>query len=366
MMTESPGNHPTTLPGRYFTDQEIYDRESERIFAREWIYVGRESTIREPGEFFIHTQGNERIIIVRDTTGQIRAFFDLCRHRGTGLCSSDEGKFGKYITCPYHAWSYALDGGLVSAPNMDETEGFQKDDYPLKAAACETLLGAIFINLSDDPDHFETHFAPLEKRFRPWEIGGLQTAHQIEYDVAANWKLIVQNYSECYHCPTVHPALNELSHFRATSNDLEEGPFLGGPMEISRPGGGMTTTGERCAAHLPGLEGPDLQRAYYYVIFPNMLVSLQPDFVLVHRLTRRGPHRSLITCEWLYHPDAVSEADFDPGPAVEFWDETNRQDWLICERSQRGVSSRAYTPGPYSSLETMLAVIDRQYLQTMS
>ena len=365
-MKESPGNHPTTLPGRYFTDQEIYDRESERIFAREWIYVGRESTIREPGEFFIHTQGNERIIIVRDTTGQIRAFFDLCRHRGTGLCSSDEGKFGKYITCPYHAWSYALDGGLVSAPNMDETEGFQKDDYPLKAAACETLLGAIFINLSDDPDHFETHFAPLEKRFRPWEIGGLQTAHQIEYDVAANWKLIVQNYSECYHCPTVHPALNELSHFRATSNDLEEGPFLGGPMEISRPGGGMTTTGERCAPHLPGLEGPDLQRAYYYFIFPNMLVSLQPDFVLVHRLVRNGPGRSLIACEWLYHPDAIAEPDFDPGPAVQFWDETNSQDWTICERSQAGVSSRAYTPGPYSSLETMLAVIDRQYLQAMS
>ena len=365
-MTTPTNNQPTTLPGRYFTDQEIYERESERIFSREWIYVGRESSIKEAGEFFVHTQGEERIIIVRDPAGEVRAFYDLCRHRGTGLCSSDEGKFGKYITCPYHAWSYSLDGELASAPNMEETEGFQKDDYPLKAAHCETLMGAIFINLSDAPVDFETHFAPLEKRFGPWGIGDLRTAHQEEYDVSANWKLIVQNYSECYHCPTVHPALNELSHFRATSNDLEEGPFLGGPMEIGRPGGGMTTTGERCAAHLPGLEGPDLQRAYYYVIFPNMLVSLQPDFVLVHRLVRNGPGKSLITCEWLYHPDAISEPDFDPGPAVEFWDETNRQDWLICERSQQGVSSRAYTPGPYSSLETMLAVIDRQYLQAMS
>ena len=365
-MPTSANNRATTLPGKYYTDQEIYKRESEKIFSREWIYVGREAAVKEAGDFFIHSQEGERIIIVRGGDGGLRAFFDLCRHRGTGLCSTDEGRFGKYITCPYHAWSYALDGKLVSTPNMDETEGFQKEDYPLKSVACRTLLGAVFINLCEDPLDFETLFTPLAEKFRPWGIADLRLAPPIEYDIAANWKLIIQNYSECYHCPTVHPALNELSPFRATANDLEEGPLLGGPMEITRPGGGMTTTGERCAAHLPGLEGADLQRAYYYLVFPNMLVSLQPDFVLVHRLTRRGPARSMVTCEWLYHPDAISGTDFDPGPAVEFWDETNRQDWEICERSQRGVSSRAYTPGPYSSLETMLPVIDNHYLTAMS
>ncbi len=128
----------------------------------------------------------------------------------------------------------------------------------------------------------------------------------------------------------------------------------------------MTTDGERCASYLPGLEGKDLQRAYYYIIFPNMLVSLQPDFVLVHRLTRRSAARSTITCEWLYHPDAFSENSFNAGPAIQFWDETNRQDWEICERSQHGVSSRAYTPGPYSSLENILPAFDAEYLKAMA
>lgn len=365
-MTSPSDNGTSTLPGKFFTDPEIYRQENEKIFSRQWIYVGRESSIEEEGSFFVHSQEQDRIIILRSADGEPRAFFDLCRHRGTSLCSGDSGKFGKYITCPYHAWSYGLDGELASAPNMNETEGFRKEDYPLKAAACGTFLGGIFINFSEDPIDLETHFRPIRERFTPWGIGGLQLAHQIEYDVAANWKLIVQNYSECYHCPTVHPALNELSPFRGTSNDMEEGPFLGGPMEISRPGGGMTTNGERCASYLPGLKGEDLQRSYYYIVFPNMLVSLQPDFVLVHRLTRQSPTRSTITCEWLYHPDAFSEPGFDPAPAIQFWDETNRQDWAICARSQQGVSSRAYTPGPYSSLETMLPAFDREYLKAMA
>jgi len=365
-MTSAADKPTTTLPGKYFTDPEIYRQENEKIFSRQWVYVGREAALEAEGSFFVHTQEEERIIIVQAADGKPRAFYDLCRHRGTRLCSGDSGKFSKYITCPYHAWSYGLDGELVSAPNMKETPDFQKEDYPLKAAACDTFLGGIFINLSEEPGDLETHLQPIGERFAPWGISDLRIAHQIEYDVAANWKLIVQNYSECYHCPTVHPALNELSPFRGTTNDLEEGPFLGGPMEISRPGGGMTTDGERCAAHLPGLEGEDLQRAYYYVIFPNMLVSLQPDFVLVHRLRRRSAARSEITCEWLYHPDAFSEPGFDPDPAVRFWDETNRQDWEICERSQQGVSSRAYTPGPYSSLESMLPAFDTEYLKSMA
>ena len=204
-MTSAADKPTTTLPGKYFTDPEIYRQENEKIFSRQWVYVGRESALEAEGSFFVHTQEEERIIIVQAADGKPRAFYDLCRHRGTGLCSSDEGKFGKYITCPYHAWSYSLDGELASAPNMEETAGFQKDDYPLKAAHCETLMGAILINLSDDPDDFGTHFAPLEKRFGPWGIGDLRTAHQEEYDVAANWKLIVQNIPSVTTAPPYTP-----------------------------------------------------------------------------------------------------------------------------------------------------------------
>jgi Rieske 2Fe-2S family protein len=190
----------------------------------------------------------------------------------------------------------------------------------------------------------------------------LQPAKRIEYDVRANWKLMFENYSECYHCPGVHPQLQKISPYDSAENDLREGPFLGGFMQIN-PGKSLTMSGNACAAFVGKIE--DLQQVFYYSIFPNMLLSLHPEYVMVHRLWPQSPQRTVIVCDWFFHPDAFRHKKFDPDDAIEFWDTTNRQDWHVCELSQQGIASRAYQPGPFSSRESIPAAWDRYYLQVM-
>ena len=202
-------------------------------------------------------------------------------------------------------------------------------------------------------------------KFSQWRLLELESVHQIVYDVEANWKLLFQNYSECYHCPNLHPVLNRLTPYRNSSNDLEEGPFLGGPMDLAQDYQSMTMSGQRCAAPLGEVSGEDLSRVYYYTIFPNMLLSLHSDYVLVHRIQPQSAGQTRIVCDWLFHPDAITQPDFDPNGAIEFWNMTNKQDWQVTERSQKGICSRAYIPGPYAELESMLAAWDREYLKLL-
>jgi Rieske 2Fe-2S family protein len=189
--------------------------------------------------------------------------------------------------------------------------------------------------------------------------------HQTVYEVDANWKLFFHNYSECYHCPGVHPHLNKLTPYRNTTNDLDEGPVLGGPMWMTDPDGSMTIGGARCAPLLPGLGEGDRGHVLYYTLFPSMFLSLHPDYVLVHRAQSLGTSRTRIFCDWYFHPDAIAAPGFDPQPAIDFWDLTNRQDWELCANAYRGVASRAYLPGPYADLESQLAAFDREYLRAM-
>jgi Rieske 2Fe-2S family protein len=353
-----------TLDRKYYTSAGVYDQETDRIFLKRWLYAGRLSRLSAAGSYFVFEIDGESVIILLDGA-EVRAFHNTCRHRGTQLCSVAEGRLSKSIQCCYHAWTYALDGSLIGAPNMDEVEGFDKADYPLLAVAVAVWEGGIFVNLDPDAEPFAEAYAPLIGKFQQWRLAELQVAHEIVYDVAANWKLVVQNYSECYHCPSLHPALNRLSPYRNSANDLEEGPFLGGPMRLAQDGGSMTMSGRTCAPTLGDVNGEDLNLIYYYTIFPNLLLSLHPDYVLVHQILRLAPDKTRIVCQWLFHPDAIAQADFDPSDAVEFWNMTNKQDWEVSEMSQRGISSRAYRPGPYAELESMLATWDRQYLETI-
>jgi phenylpropionate dioxygenase-like ring-hydroxylating dioxygenase large terminal subunit len=233
-----------------------------------------------------------------------------------------------------------LGGRLIGAPLMDELPGFDKADYPLHPAALVEWEGFLYINLArqpaakGQPAPFEAAFAPLLGKFDEWNLPGLQMAARIEYDVKANWKLIVQNYSECYHCPLIHPNLAHISPYRSGRNDLYEGPFLGGYMDLRHEYGSMTMSGRACAAPLGGLSGEDVQRVYYYSLFPNVLLSLHPDYVMCHTLWPEGPGQTHINCEWLFDPQAMAQPGFDAADAVKFWDMTNRQDWrwLACLR----------------------------------
>ena len=354
-----------TLPGKYYTDQAIYELETRNIFSKKWLYVGRGGEIPRPGDYFLLETEGESIIILRDRNLKVRAFYNICRHRGTKLCEVATGKFGQTIQCIYHAWTYRLDGTLHGAPNMHEVASFEKSDYPLLQVASAEWEGCLFINLSDNPEPFEQAFAPLISKFSKWQMTELITVHRIVYEVAANWKLVFQNYSECYHCPSLHPALNRLTPYRNSSNDLMEGPFLGGPMHFAEDSDSMTMTGRVCAAPLAQLEEADLRLAYYYTVQPNMLLSLFPDYVMIHRVERDGPAKSRVVCDWLFDAQAAVKPDFDPSGAIEFWNITNQQDWQVSELSQLGVSSRAYQPGPYAELESMIAAWDREYLRTL-
>jgi Rieske 2Fe-2S family protein len=355
----------TTLPGKFFTSPAIFSQELENIFYRRWICAGRASQLSQPGDYFLVEIGDENLIVTRDKQDRLHAFYNVCRHRGTRLCEETSGRFPGSIQCPYHAWTYALDGQLIGAPLMQEVEGFEKQNFPLHSAAIAEWEGFLFINLSPNPEPLDWYLSPLLGRFTRFNLAQLKPAGRIEYQVNANWKLIFQNYSECLHCPTLHPGLARLSPFQSGENDLYEGPFLGGYMDIIEDADSLTMSGRVCGLPLGDLPVEDQKRVYYYSIYPNMLLSLHPDYVMVHTLWPRSPAQTSIICEWLFHPSSFHQPDFTPHDAINFWDQTNRQDWHICEMSQAGVSSRAYQPGPYSSRESISAAWDREYLRSL-
>jgi Rieske 2Fe-2S family protein len=354
-----------TLPGYYYRSADLFQAEIERIFYRRWLCVGREAQIPEPGDYFLQQVGPENIIIVRDQQGRVRAYYNVCRHRGSRMCTTEAGRFPKAIQCPYHAWTYGLDGRLIGAPHMAEVRDFDKADYPLHPVATASWEGFILINLAEQPEPFEHAYAPLLGKFAGWRLPELQTVHQISYDVQANWKLLFQNYSECYHCPPVHPELSKLSHYTSGRNDLIEGPFLGGFMDIDHEGGSLSMSGRACAAPIAGISQENLQRVYYYTLFPNMFLTLHPEYVTAHLLWPQSYDRTLNSCSWFFHPEAMKRPDFRPDEAVDFWDMINREDWHVSELTQLGVSSKAYGPSPYSQQESLLAAFDREVLRAL-
>jgi Rieske 2Fe-2S family protein len=348
-----------SLAQRYFVSPEIFAQEQRKIFSEQWILVGHQSQIPKGGDYFISEVAGESLIVVRDQRSATRAFYNVCRHRGTRLREDPSGHVPA-IQCPYHAWTYGLDGRLIGAPHMDGVPGFDKADYSLHPVHLGLWEGLIFVNLADSPTPLEEWFAPLAGKFSHWNLPMLRSAKRIDYNVQANWKLMCENYSECYHCPGVHPTLSKLSPYDSAENDLTEGPFLGGFMRITK-GNSLTMTGKSCALSVGDFR--DFDRIFYYSVFPNMLLSLHPDYMMVHQLRPLSPDRTLILCDWFFNPEAFERADFKPDDAIEFWDMTNKQDWHVCELSQQGIASRAYEPGPYSPRESIPAAWDRYYLR---
>jgi Rieske 2Fe-2S family protein len=353
------------LDARWYNAPEVFAQERERIFARDWVCVGRLEQLARPGDFVVTEIAGESLIVTRGKDERVRAFYNVCRHRGTRMCTEPAGRFGGSIQCPYHAWTYGLDGALLSARTMGDVPGFDRDEYPLRQAAVAAFEGFVFVSLAPEPVPFAQACAPLHGRFARWHLNELRAARTIVYDLACNWKLVFQNYSECYHCPLVHPQLDELSPSDSGRNDLAEGPFLGGYSELRRHGTSLTTSGTTPRPPLGELTGPDLDRVYYYTVFPSLLLSLHPDYAMAHYVQPVAPNRTTVTCTWLFDPAAITAPGFDPSDAVDFWDLTNRQDWRINELTQLGTQSRAYTPGPYANAEGLLAAFDRHYLSVM-
>jgi len=352
---------PKTLPARYYADSALFGREIEKFFFAGWICVGRADAVPNAGDYFLREIAGESIIIVRSDSGSVEAFYNVCRHRGTRLCSSAEGHFAGRIQCPYHGWTYGLDGRLLGAPHMDSAV-FQHSDYPLHKLRADIWDGHVFINASPQPEPLAVQLADLPARFTPWRMDELRFHKRITYDIRANWKLIVANYNECLHCPLLHPTLNRLTDYMGADNEAQP-TYIGGSMGFRGSAETMSMDGKRRRDYLPGLSENERNKVCYYVVYPNLLLSLHPDYMMIHTLWPRAVDRTEIVCEWYFHPAELAKPDFAADDAIEFWDLTNRQDWHIVELSQLGIQSRAYTPGPYSSREELLAAFDQVVIQ---
>jgi Rieske 2Fe-2S family protein len=349
----------TTLPARVYTDRAWFDAEMDRIFASMWVAAGRADEIAAPGQFVRRSFAGADVLIVRDQAGRIRAFHNVCRHRGTRLCDEDAGRFAGSIQCPYHAWTYGLNGQLLAAPQMDDVPGFTRAEYGLSPVACDEWEGHLFVSLAESPGPLARQLRDLPERFAPWHMGELRRVRQTVYDVNANWKLIVQNYNECLHCPVIHPLLNRMHHYLGAENVPTTDTYCGGAMGLREGVETLSTDGRRRRAYLPGLSERERTIVNYFAIYPNLLLTLHPDYMKTVSIWPEAPDRTRLVGEWHFHPDEIARPTFECEDAIEFWDRTNREDWAISERGQAGISSRGYRPGPYSTRESQLWEFDK-------
>jgi Rieske 2Fe-2S family protein len=351
-----------TLPRRVYTDAGIFALEARALFGRMWLAVGREEDLPEKGSYLTHAIGEERILVLRGDDGALRAFFNVCRHRGARLVEEPSGRLRGALSCPYHAWTYALDGRLLRAPRAEA--GFRPEDFPLAQARLETRGGFVFVNLGPDAPALAVALGDLPDLSR-YRLAELRRARTIEYEVEANWKVVAENYSECYHCPGVHPQLNRISDL--TSGFAQSGAaFNGGPMQLRDGFTTMSMTGTTGFRAIAGLPDADRRVVNYYLVYPNLMLGLHPQYVLVHRAWPLAPDRTRVVCEWLFPQETLGTPGFDPADMVEFWDLTNRQDWALCERVQRGAASAGYTPGPYHPAERCVHAFDKWYAEAIA
>jgi phenylpropionate dioxygenase-like ring-hydroxylating dioxygenase large terminal subunit len=338
----------STLPGRYYEDPAMFALELEHIFSRMWVCVGRADAIPQPGAYRVVTLGQESVIVVRNREGKLNAFLNVCRHRGARLCSEASGQLKGSIQCRYHAWTYGLDGRLIGAPNVMSDARFDRAAFGLLPVALEVWEGFIYLNLAEHPSPLTEQLNPviLERfgtyePFARYDVGSLKVGDSITYDVQANWKLLIENFMECYHCSPMHPELCDLlPGFRSGKT------YIGGDAAILADDvEAFSRTGKASRPPLKGLRPEDVRKYYGEVLLPNLLINLLGDHVVAHTVWPLAPDRSLVVCDWLFDADIAAAPDFDPADAVEIFDIVNKQDWEVCEMTQKSMSSRAFKHG---------------------
>ncbi|HTX62223.1 MAG TPA: aromatic ring-hydroxylating dioxygenase subunit alpha [Acidimicrobiales bacterium] len=340
------------LPREAYTSEAVFDWEREHFFDDGWTCVGPSSAVAKSGDQRAETVGDGGVFLIRGDDGVVRAFANACRHRGHELLPCGAGTVNRsVVVCPYHAWTYRLDGALRKAPGF-ERGGFEPAAHGLVELASAEWHGLVFVNPSGRAGEFSTHVEGLEEVLAPYELERLVTKGHHDYVVAANWKVLTENYQECYHCPAIHPELCAASPPRSGENYHHPGgAWVGGWMRIRDGYQTMSLDGSSGASLLRGIGESRRRVVDYLAVFPNVLVSLHPDYVMTHVLTPLAADRTRIVCEWHFAPEDADREGFDASFAVDFWDVTNRQDWLACESVQRGLSSPHAVPGPLSEEE---------------
>lgn len=354
-----------TLHRDFYFSEEIFRREQERIFFREWFCAGRQEELPDPGDYRVLDVAGESILVVRTREGGLAAHYNVCRHRGSRLVLEGcKGTFGGAIRCPYHSWTYTLDGALRTAPYLDE-DGLDKTDLGLHPVGLECWGGFIFVNLTP-VETVQRSYRLLEQlgsvptRLARYPLAELRSGRRIVYQVAANWKVLLENYNECYHCGPVHPELCRIvpafKQRGGSDLDWERGiPHREGAWTF-------TETGTTSRRPFEGLNDDERTRHKGELVYPNFMISLSADHVTAYTIWPRSPGQTEVLCDFLFHPSEISSAGFDPSDAVNFWDRVNRQDWAICENVQRGMQSRVFEHGYYAPMESASLDI-RRYIK---
>jgi glycine betaine catabolism A len=348
--TLQPVERATMLPPRAFTDSGVFDWELERIFGG-WLCVGHASRVAEPGSYVMREVGTDSVVVMGDDDGRPHAFLNVCRHRGARLVSDAEGSVRRRLVCPYHAWSYGLDGELKSTRHMDAVEDFDTACWGLIPIRVASVGGLLFVDLRGEASDLAEHLGDMVGHLDRYRVERLERSGHITYHVAANWKAIAENYSECLHCPGVHPELNALSHYMSGEVLEGAGAWCGGSMTLRDGVSTMARKGGNGRRPIEGLSEGDLDSVLYFALFPNALVSLHPDYLMLHTLWPRAVDRTEVICEWFFEPATIGADGFDPSDAIDFWDQVNREDWHVCELTQQGVRTTGYVPGRYSAEE---------------
>lgn len=371
-LSDKQANH--SLPQAFYKDEALFKLDLAEIFEKEWLFAGMSCEIPAKGNYMTLTIGENPVVLVRGADQQIHGFFNVCRHRGSRLCVTEKGKVAKLV-CPYHQWTYELDGRLIFAgTNMGAD--FDTSQYGLKPVHVKVAGGFIFVCLAEEPPEFEAFPAELERYLEPYDVENLKVAVQSDIVEQANWKLVIENNRECYHCNGSHPELlNSLQQFDDTDDPLatpeyknlvarkeQDWAAMDVPYKLQYFGKrnrmtrtplldnvvSMTMDGKVGCKKLMGrLTSPDMG-SLRILHLPNSWNHFLGDHAIVFRVLPIGPQQTLVTTKWLVHKDAVEGVDYDPVNLRKVWDATNDQDRVLAEENQRGINSKAYEPGPYS------------------
>lgn len=344
-----PDSLIATLPGSAYTDPAVFAREQERIFETMWFCAVRSADLAKPGAFRTVDVGRESILVARGRDALVRAWFNVCRHRGARLRTEESGEAGRAFRCPYHAWTYGLDGRLVAAPNLTRMPDVGRTEYGLTPVAVREWLGYVWVCLAEEPPSFEDdvmgavteRLGDLESIER-YAVDTVSVGRRIAYDVRANWKLIVENFMECYHCATIHPELTEVLPEFADGYAAQY--YIGHGAESGAGIKGFTVDGSAGMDRIPGVAGEQDRRYYAITVKPQVFINLVPDHVILHRMYPTAVDRTVVECDWLYLPHVVGSGK-DVSRSVELFHRVNQQDFDACERTQPGMGSRTYAQG---------------------
>lgn len=362
-----------SLEQPFYNAQSFYDLDMKHIWEKGWIFAGLTCDIPNAGDFFTLDIGRNPVIVTRDPDGSIHGVFNTCRHRGSKICLKDKGNAPKLV-CPYHQWTYNQDGSLIYAGNMGPD--FATTDYKLKKVHLEVCGGFIFISLAKNPPSFEEYRRNVEPFLLPHDIDNCKVAFEQTLIEEANWKLVLENNRECYHCAGSHPELlNTLAEFdnsddpridpkykelmerKAKEWDEQGLPHAPTPVNLQHravrlpfinEADSMTIDGSpACEKMLGNLTDRGLG-SVRMLHLPNSWNHLQSDHVLAFRVLPLGPEKTMVTTKWLVHKDAEEGVDYDLDKLTKVWKATNEQDRELAENNQKGINSIAYEPGPYS------------------